>query len=111
MGSAILLTSRNAYDKMKVMIATGSRNDAQPMIVVLKSSLKVSFQLNKVIAPKMNHLTPLMRRQKPSFQRARALKSTLTSRHNGGDYQTTVLTTHFAADNTSEDFRFDDLGI
>jgi hypothetical protein len=32
-----------------MMMATGSRNDAPPMIVVLKNSLKGSFQLNKVI--------------------------------------------------------------
>jgi hypothetical protein len=59
MGSAILLTSRNAYDKIKMTMATGSRNDAPPMIVVLKSSLKVCFQLNKVIEAEMKQSRPL----------------------------------------------------
>ena len=59
MGSAIRLTSRNAYDKIKMTMATGSRNDAPPMIVVLKNSLKVCFQLNKVIEAKMKQSRPL----------------------------------------------------
>jgi hypothetical protein len=58
MGSAIRLTSRNAYDKIKMMMATGSRNDAPPMIVVLRSSLKVFFQLNKVIEAEMEQSRP-----------------------------------------------------
>jgi len=38
---------------MKMIMATGSRNDAAPMIVVLKNSLKVSFQPSKVIEAEM----------------------------------------------------------
>jgi hypothetical protein len=53
MGSAIRLTSLSAYDKIKTMMATGSRNDNPPMIVVLTNSLKVSFQLNEVIEAEM----------------------------------------------------------
>jgi hypothetical protein len=53
MGSAIRLTSRNAYDMMKMTRATGSRNEAPPMIVVFKNSFKGSFHLNNVIDAKM----------------------------------------------------------
>ena len=52
MGSAIRLTSRNAYDMMKMTRATGSRNEAPPMIVVFKNSFKGS--LSKVLARSMS---------------------------------------------------------
>ena len=52
MGSAIRLTSRNAYDKTKMTMATGSKNDAPPMSVVLTNSLKVPFKRNEVIEVK-----------------------------------------------------------
>src|SRR6516165_1182075 len=52
MGSAIRLTSRNAYDKTKMTMATGSKNDAPPMSVVLTNSLKVPFKRTEVIEVK-----------------------------------------------------------
>ena len=55
MGSAIRLTSRNAYDMMKMTMATGSRNEAPPMIVVFKNSFKGSLNLNNVIEARMSH--------------------------------------------------------
>jgi hypothetical protein len=58
MGSAIRLTSLSAYDKMKMIMATGSRNDAPPMIVVLTNSLKVSFQPSSVIEAEIEQSRP-----------------------------------------------------
>ena len=58
MGSAIRLTSRSAYDKTKMTIATGSKNDAPPMSVVLTNSLKVPFKRNEVIDAEMEQSRP-----------------------------------------------------
>ena len=55
--------SLNAYDKMKMIMATGSRNDAPPMIVVLTNSLTVFFQPSRAIEAEME--------QSRSFARSR----------------------------------------
>ena len=79
---AIRLTSRNAYDMMKMTRATGSRNEAPPMIVVFKNSFKGSFHLNNVIDAKMRPSRRLLqpygrrfiRRLKASFQSGRGVE-------------------------------------
>ena len=40
---------------MKMTRATGSRNEAPPMIVVFKNSFKGSLNLNNVIEARMSH--------------------------------------------------------
>src|SRR5690242_20261583 len=71
MGSAIRLTNLSAYDKMKMIMATGSRNDAPPMIVVLTNSLKVSFQPNSAIEAEIEQSRPFTPSRVGSRQGAR----------------------------------------
>src|SRR4029077_19930129 len=107
MGSAIRLTSRNAYDMMKMTRATGSRNEAPPMIVDFKNSFKGSFHLNNVIDAKMRpsrrllqpHGRRFIRRLKASFHSGRGVGIGCRRRAMAvGTAQTAVPAPHFGAD-------------